>query len=143
MTKFCEEGNHLVEKLFWSKTKNRKSACMNCARKYGVQISSNVKKIDRSVNLAVRKKIAPVSDKQKVRLAEYRIVRDKYMAEHTECEAKLEGCTHNSTDLHHKHSRIGENLFKHFLALCRVCHSKIESGGAWVYEQGFKIKRTE
>lgn len=142
--KVCEEGSHLVERLFWSKQKNRKSACMSCAKKYGVRISSNVKQIDRSVNLAVkRKKIANVSDKQKDRLAKYRVLRDEYFKTHNICEAKLERCTKIATDLHHKKSRIGDNLFKHFSALCRNCHNSIENGGQWVYDLGFKIKRTE
>ena len=87
-------------------------------------------------------KIANVSEKQKERLKTYRKLRDAYMREHLVCEAKLGRCTMVATDLHHKKGRDNENLFSHFMALCRTCHMEIEEADSeWVYEQGFKIKR--
>lgn len=39
--------------------------------------------------------------------------------------------------------RLGDNLFKHFMACCGVCHTIIEAMGEKVYEQGLKLKRNE
>ena len=87
--------------------------------------------------------IPKVSDKQLNALKEYRQVRDEFMKTNHVCQAKLEGCTKTATDLHHKKGREGKLLTdkKFFMALCRSCHNKIEDGGEWVYEMGFKIRR--
>lgn len=90
-----------------------------------------------------RTPIKKVSKKQLENLKEYRKVRDEFMKQNRTCQARLQGCTVKATDLHHKKSRIGDLLTdtKFFMAVCRQCHNKIEDGGAWVYEQGLKIKR--
>lgn len=130
--------------------KSSPKLCRECAMKSATQIgnyklttkvvSSDIKSVEKKK----RKAIAPISDKQKERLKRYRILRDDYMDKHRFCEANLEGCKVRSSDLHHKKSRVGENLFSHFMAVCRSCHNLIEEAkGEWVYEQGFKIKRTE
>lgn len=49
-----------------------------------------------------------VSEKQKARLREYRIVRKEYLEEVTICEYPR--CTHQSTEIHHKKGRIGPLL---------------------------------
>lgn len=89
-----------------------------------------------------RKAIPKVSAKQLENLKKYRKVRDEFMANKT-CEAKLKGCTIKATDLHHRAGRSGNSLTdtEYFMALCRPCHNKIEDGGKWVYELGFKINR--
>ena len=87
--------------------------------------------------------IPSISEKQLKALKDYRIVRDEFMSSHPICEARLSECTKNATDLHHKKGRVGKLLTdkKFFMAVCRSCHNKIEDGGEWVYEMGFKIKR--
>jgi len=84
--------------------------------------------------------IKPVSDKQAKRLAEYRIVRDKYMADHPFCEI----CGKIANDLHHKRGR-GEHLcsVEYFMAVCRPCHTRIEDDSAYAYGNGYKIPRLE
>lgn len=68
---------------------------------------------------APRKRISPISDKLKDELKSYRIVRDRYMYEHPNCEI----CMNPSQDLHHKKGR-GKHLsdIKYFMAVCRICH---------------------
>ena len=90
------------------------------------------------------KPIRKISVKHQKTLDEYRIIRDDFMQRNPICQAKLKGCTKDATDCHH---RIGKNSkedwlnSENFMSLCRNCHNKIEDGGEWVYEQGFKIKR--
>lgn len=85
--------------------------------------------------------IKSMSFKQYDRLKKYRVLRDDYMKEHPLCEAKLGGCLGKSDSNHHKKGRIGDDLFKHFMATCSVCHEAIERMGKEVYDLGFKIKR--
>jgi len=100
-------------------------------------------KKNKAVGEVKKKKIPNISEKQKERLKRYRILRDAYMNEHKQCEARIEGCTISSQSLHHLKGRDGDNLFNHFMATCNHCHEKIERMGAEVYELGFKLKRTE
>lgn len=68
------------------------------------------------------KKIVKVSKKQKSRNAEYMVLRNQYLEEHTTCEV----CKLNlATEVHHKSGRIGDNLFKDFCAICRECHNLV------------------
>ena len=90
-----------------------------------------------------RKPIPKFSAKQLENLKKYRKVRDEFMKEHPNCQARLQGCTIKATDLHHRAGRSGNSLTdtEYFMALCRPCHNKIEDGGKWVYELAFKINR--
>lgn len=90
-----------------------------------------------------RKPIPKVSAKQLENLKKYRKVRDEFMKEHPNCQARLHGCTIKATDCHHRAGRSGNSLTdtEYFMALCRPCHNKIEDGGKWVYELAFKINR--
>lgn len=89
---------------------------------------------------STNKAISPVSDKQKKKLAEYRIVRDAYIKDHPFCER----CGTMATDLHHKRGR-GEYLcaVEFFMAVCRSCHSRIETEPHWAKEQGYSLPRLE
>lgn len=69
-----------------------------------------------------QKPIKPISDKQKVRLIAYNKLRLEYMNNNPLCEVMFDCCTKYATEIHHKSSRIGDNLFKHFVATCRSCH---------------------
>lgn len=62
--KLCEEGNHMVERLFWSKKPNRKSACLSCSRKYHTPIG-NYKITKKAVSSDIKplEKRTPKEDK--------------------------------------------------------------------------------
>lgn len=63
-----------------------------------------------------------------------------YITEHPLCEA----CgSWPSCEIHHMKGRIGDNLTntKFFLAVCRLCHIKIENNPAWAREQGYSLSR--
>jgi len=81
-----------------------------------------------------------MSNSYKKRLADYRIVRDEYMAKHEICQvcdrAKAE-------DLHHRKSRIGKMLtdVTYFLAVCRPCHERIHRDDLWARENGYLLSK--
>lgn len=79
-----------------------------------------------------------VSEKKKERLAKYYELRDAYLKEHPVCE--VEGCEHQATQIHHKMGR-GDNLHKHFLAVCFDCHRRIEDNPSFAYENEYSLKR--
>lgn len=85
------------------------------------------------------KRINKVSDKQKKRNAEYLKVRLEYLNENKLCEV----CGKPATDVHHKQSRLGDNLTdkSKFMAVCRPCHAYIEEHREWSYEKRYLIKR--
>jgi hypothetical protein len=61
--------------------------------------------------------------------AAYSILREQYLKHHPHCEAHLPGCAINACDIHHKKGRVG-TLFlddTEFLAVCRQCHTWIET----------------
>lgn len=91
-----------------------------------------------------KKSINPISNKQKTLLAEYRVVRDEFMKANTICQAKLERCTYEATDLHHKRSR-GKYLsvVKYFMAVCRNCHTEIHEKSEQSYRLGHLISKLE
>ena len=89
--------------------------------------------------IATNKKIKTVSDNQKIRLQKYNNLRLLYLKDHSICEVK--DCRNPSTEIHHKGGRIGENLFKNFLAVCRDHHLKIESDPQWAKENNYSIFR--
>ena len=90
------------------------------------------------------KPIKRVSDRHKDTLRKYSDIRKEFIDKHNECEARLPRCTHIATDIHHIKGKDSENLWldtNFFMAVCRNCHTKIEEGGDWVYERGFKEHR--
>jgi hypothetical protein len=82
--------------------------------------------------------IKPISDSQSKRLAEYRKVRDEFMKTKNVCE--VFGCYNKPTDLHHKKPRAYHLCdVSIFMAVCRPCHTKIESEDSWARENGYKL----
>lgn len=69
----------------------------------------------------------------------YKELRFGYLNAHPVCE--VDGCNRTDVDLHHKKGRIGDNLFKHFMSVCREHHIYIETHPSWAYEQGYLLKR--
>lgn len=93
--------------------------------------------------LKKRKPIKPISDKRKVENIDYLKAREKYLAVHKVCEAKLLGCKIGANQIHHKAGRIGELLTdeSNFLAVCNSCHSLIELNPEMAKEKGFSNSR--
>lgn len=80
------------------------------------------------------KRIKPISDKQLVRLAEYRLVRDKYFKDNPICEFK--GCYSTELTLHHRAGKIGDLLTdsRYFCSLCFEHHR-------WVHDNDFEARK--
>ena len=89
------------------------------------------------------KSISPVSKKRRVEMDEYYKKRLAFLALHRSCQAKLTGCTGKSTDVHHKAGRVGDNYLNMntWLAVCRSCHSWIETNPVEAKELGLSESR--
>jgi hypothetical protein len=74
------------------------------------------------------KRIANTSKKRAKQNRKYTPIKKKFLADNPTCQARLDGCTGQSTDLHHAAGRSGKQLLKvdDFIALCRNCHDKME-----------------
>lgn len=85
-----------------------------------------------------RARIKPVSDKQKVRNAEYSKLRKAFLEENPKCQA--EGCKELASEVHHR-GRRGKNLCRAdlFMAVCRQHHDQIERNGLWAKSMGYTI----
>lgn len=83
--------------------------------------------------------IAPKSKKQRILESAYTKLRKPFMLEHPMCEAALEGCMHNATDVHHKKGR-GPYLLRvsTWMSVCRKCHNWIEEHPKEATEMGFR-----
>jgi hypothetical protein len=94
-------------------------------------------------NIEKPKSISPVSTKRRGEMDEYARLRDAFLTAKPRCEAKLVGCTGISTDVHHKAGRVGDNYLKigTWLAVCRNCHTWIETNPAEAKELGFSRSR--
>lgn len=70
------------------------------------------RKSDREVEAPPKPK-KPIAPRSKKLAKEERLYRERerpeYLAEHEYCEARIKGCTHIATDIHHKEGR-GKNL---------------------------------
>lgn len=82
--------------------------------------------------------ISKVSENEKERQIKYIEIVRRYLLEHPICEVCHERL---SQEIHHKKGRIGLNLFKYFLAVCRICHLKIEANPEWAKENNYTISR--
>jgi len=82
-------------------------------------------------------KLKPVSDRRKVLNKEYAKVRKEYFEK---VQGRCEVCGGQATDIHHK-SKRGKNLCvsSTFMAVCRPCHTRIETERAWAKEMGYLI----
>lgn len=80
------------------------------------------KKIKQPIVVKNTEPIKRLSKAQMKRLAQYRVVRDEYLAEHPVCE--YPGCNCTDVTLHHKDGRIGAYLTnkKFFCSLCPKHH---------------------
>lgn len=60
---------------------------------------------------------------------------------HPVCQ--VEGCKRPATMVHHKRGRVGKFLLmvKYFLAVCFLCHRRIEENPVWAKEMGYSESR--
>ena len=141
--KFCDVGRHTVDKLWYARTKSRPSCCQRCLPKLKSKPTGddNASGISKYPEQKKRPQIAQFSAKKLKELAEYRPLRDKYLAEHPVCEAKVEGvCIGGPTQLHHKKPRQFYLCdVSIFIAVCQACHDWIEPNDAEARERGFKL----
>lgn len=84
-----------------------------------------------------------MSQKLKILLQIYEILRKKFLLLNTRCQAGLEGCTGTASEVHHKRGR--ENLLliivKWFLAVCPSCHRRITEHSAEAIQSGLSLPK--
>lgn len=120
--------------------KRKKKICLNCNEEkfiFGKGLCDKCYRIQ-------LKPIKKISEKQKSIVSEYKIVRAEFLKSNPLCRARLEECTVIATDVHHLIGKSNREKYidsRYFMPLCRSCHEKIERGGSWVYEMGFKLRR--
>lgn len=121
--------------------KSNPPLCKTCAMRSKARNDDSDKKVSvPQKKKKVPKRIAPVSEKQKERLAEYRKVRDKYLKENPTCAR----CgTTNNLSLHHLAGREGNLLtdVDNFMTLCIPCHSWVTDFTRDAIGQGFARSR--
>lgn len=82
-------------------------------------------------------KLNPVSNRRRKLNEEYGKVRKEYLEEKN---YRCEICGQEATDIHHKKRRGKHLCEKHtFMALCRSCHTRVETDIAWAREKGYLI----
>lgn len=93
-----------------------------------------------------QKKFTPLKFKSKKMIvidAAYTKFRRDFLEDKPLCEAHLDGCNLQSTDVHHKKGRGEYHLIVNtWLSVCRQCHTWIEEHPKEAIELGYSIKRT-
>ena len=76
-------------------------------------------------------KIPLVSSKRKKKDQEYLKLREKHLLVNSLCQVKVNGCSHNATDIHHTYAGSNRDAFylvqSTWLAVCRNCHDWIHA----------------
>ncbi len=100
-------------------------------------------KADKTDRGARNSTIPQRSEKQLSRDIAYAKLRKKWLPEHQLCEAKLKGCTRQSTQVHHRQGRMGDLLTdtSKWLAVCWSCHNFITEHSNEAFELGLSIRR--
>ena len=82
-----------------------------------------------------RKRINPISERQKERLKEYAKVRRKFLKDR---KCAVRRCTKPADDVHHKRGKIGSLLTNttYFVGLCRWHHHYVHSNPKLAQENG-------
>ena len=85
-----------------------------------------------------RTPLRKVSKKMASKLHEYRKLRLAFLQEHKYCQIALDCCTVSATDVHHK-MRRGKHIndVTTWMAVCRNCHSYIETHASMAREKGY------
>lgn len=120
--------------------KRKKKQCIDCGE-FKIIFGKNFCQTCYRFNTA--KPINKVSEKHGQTLKEYSPKRKIFLKERPLCELKLEGCTYNSTCIHHKKGKHSKELYldeKYWMASCITCNRVVEEIGGKAYELGLKIK---
>ena len=93
----------------------------------------------------IKETVKPIRFKSKKMVAKdlvYSMLRKDFLTKKPNCEAHLDGCNLQSTDVHHKKGR-GEYHLKvdTWLSVCRQCHIWIEEHPKKSIELGLSTKR--
>jgi hypothetical protein len=79
-------------------------------------------------------KIPQVSSKRKKKDQEYLKLREKHLLVNNLCQVKVNGCSHNATDIHHTYAGANRDAFylvqSTWKAVCRNCHDWIHANPA-------------
>lgn len=91
----------------------------------------------------LRKPIRKYSRKRQKDNRSYSTLRKEFLSEHPICEAGLKTCQGNSTQVHHKKGRVGENFLdvSTWLACCQWCHDVIELNPSLAKQLGLSESR--
>ena len=86
-----------------------------------------------------RKKVKPVSDKQKEINELYRKLRKIYLEKHPECQIAVKDvCLGMASEIHHAAYRgKNTNNVNTWYSTCSVCHAHCHSNPKWARENGF------
>jgi hypothetical protein len=117
--KKCDGCNEVT--TIWKK-EGKQKFCKQCWSKQFKGLSSTKKPTAKKPMRLQSSKIVKLN-------AAYSILREQFLKRKPHCEAHLPGCAINATDVHHKKGRTG-TLFlddTEFLAVCRTCHTWIET----------------
>jgi hypothetical protein len=138
--KICSICNK--ETYLW---KSNPASCKDCWLKIKAQEqSSEPKSYNASkIKQSPAKRIKSVSTKKLSELKEYRVVRDRYLADNKVCQHP--DCKNLSEDLHHAKGRVGSLLtdVRFFKALCRKCHRWVEDNPDQAKALGLSLSRLE
>lgn len=127
--KICSCCN--TEQLIW-KNHNGNKYCKQC------WLTNNSKPLPKKISKPIKAK----SDKQAALDQLYSVMRKDFLSLHPSCQARLQGCTLQSTDVHHKKGRGEYYLDKTtWLSVCRSCHTWIELNPIKAKELNFSINR--
>lgn len=90
-------------------------------------------------------KVKQVSDKRAKELRLYSKLRKEFLSIHEVCEAKLEGCTYEATEVHHRMGRENDllNDTDKWLAICSSCHRLITDDSKMAIELGLSYARNQ
>lgn len=122
--------------------KRRTKMCRRCGKfkhLFGRGLCKPCYNIEFPTKLKRDFKIKPISQKQVARVKKYSELRFIYLKDHPLCE--VEGCSHKASEIHHKGGRVGNALYKDFLAVCQEHHRFIEENPEWAKENGYSISR--
>lgn len=126
------------ETYLWKSTPK---TCKDCYGKLKSKDNTNQSNLPAKPK-SVLKRIKSVSDKKLIELAEYRIVRDKYLSEHPICE--FHTCDCRVVELHHKKSRkYYLSDVSIFMSVCREHHNWIHRFCKESYDLGYLLSSLE
>ena len=89
--------------------------------------------------------LLPAKSKKRAVLDQlYSVSRQQFLARNPFCNARLDGCTANATDIHHKAGRSKNYLdVLTWLPVCRTCHQWIELHPLEAKKMGLSISRIQ